>query len=303
MPAMHASDFKPNQAGEPNGPRRGGWRRCLLLSLAACIFIVCCGLAYGAGCFLAEWRNAQRAAALRDDQDATQLGPLAVALPYAGQWAFDDLDWSVKSQMIAAKDLDAEFARLGDTAKTINDSLLPETDPELVGLIAAFGMTPVERGGDKVYRVEKPDLKAELVARDVAGKTRTVTFAAAYPAAEGKWQLFAFTPRTDASTESSNNVPHLLPLPTGATRSGGRYDDAGQLIMEFVSLDTTADELTKSWKAAGWEVRPSGFGDGHEFSFLCGRGAEMIYAWSADPANSLKNLMLVRSPAAADTNP
>ncbi len=164
MPAMHASDFKPNQAAEPNGPRRGGWRRYLLLSLAASIFIVCCGLAYGAGCFLAEWRNAQRTAAFRDDQDATQLGPLAAALPYAGQWAFDDLDWSVKSQMIAAKNLDAEFARLGDAAKTIHDSQLPETDPELVGLIAAFGMTPVQRGGDKVYRVEKPDLKAVLVA-------------------------------------------------------------------------------------------------------------------------------------------
>ena len=145
-------------------------------------------------------------------------------------------------------------------------------------------------------------MKAVLVA-EVAGKTLDGRLCRGVPGGRRQVATVRLHAPHGRVDRELHNVPHLLPLPTGATRSGGRYDDAGQLIMEFVSLDTTADELTKSWKAAGWEVRPSGFGDGHEFSYLCGRVRRNDLRLDADPANSLKNLMLVRSPAAADTNP
>jgi hypothetical protein len=35
---------------------------------------------------------------------------------------------------------------------------------------------------------------------------------------------------------------------------------------------------------------------------LCARGDEVIYVWSADPPDALKNLMLVRTPTGPDTD-
>ena len=71
--------------------------------------------------------------------------------------------------------------------------------------------------------------------------------------------------------------------------------------MEFVSLHSDADTLVSSWKTAGWEVRPSGLGNPGSFSYLCARGDEVVYAWSADSPDALENLMLVRTPDAKDT--
>jgi hypothetical protein len=53
--------------------------------------------------------------------------------------------------------------------------------------------------------------------------------------------------------------------------------------------------------AAGWEVRESGLAEPGEFSYLAVRGDERIYAWSADPAGAMRNLMLVRTPDVANT--
>jgi hypothetical protein len=73
--------------------------------------------------------------------------------------------------------------------------------------------------------------------------------------------------------------------------------------LEFVSLDTKADALLRDWTNAGWETRVSGLAEPGDFSYLAVRDGETIYAWSSDPAEGLKNLMLVRTPADADTGP
>jgi hypothetical protein len=73
--------------------------------------------------------------------------------------------------------------------------------------------------------------------------------------------------------------------------------------MELITLDATGSDLLASWKAAGWEIRHSGFADSAEFSYLCARGDEVVYAWSAEEPAAIQNLMLVRTPAPADTTP
>ena len=125
----------------------------------------------------------------------------------------------------------------------------------------------------------------------------------AYPASGDTWQLYVFTPQASDRGDSASAAPHLLPLPAGARRSGGRFADDGRVLLELISLDSTAEELLADWKAAGWEVRPSGIADPADFSYLCARGNEVVYAWSADPHDSLQNLMLVRTPTPADTSP
>jgi hypothetical protein len=92
---------------------------------------------------------------------------------------------------------------------------------------------------------------------------------------------------------------HLLPLPAGARCDGGRFADDGAALLELISLNSTSEQLFSAWRKAGWEIRPSGYGGPNDFSYLCGRGNEVIYAWSADPPSALQNLMLVRTPSHA----
>lgn len=270
--------------------------------LTTLLFILGCSLAYGFGKFWAEWRQAARPLAIRQT-DSTALSPLAAALPLAGPWSFDEVDWNLRSQLSARQDVDAQFATLAAAAPKQSDELLPDTDQEFLDLIAALRIQPTEQAGNQVYRVERPDLKAILVGRTVAGQPKTVAVAVAYPQAGDQWQLFEFTPNQETAADANPAAAHLLPLPATARRASGRFADDGRLLLEFVSLDSTTQKLLADWKAAGWEVRPSGLADPGAFSYLCAHGDEMIYAWSDDPADAVKNLMLVRAPAAADTSP
>ncbi len=272
------------------------------MAMLVVTFAVCCYATYGLGRWWALARHAIPPIETHS-RDATDLDPLAAALPLGGQWAFDELDWSIKSELIETGALAAEFERLGKAPLSKMDPQLPDTDPDLIDLITAMRIQPIERAGDEVYRVDRPDLRAELITRKVAEQSKTVAFAMAYPAGDDIWQLYVATPKQTIADHSRSAAPHLLPLPAGASRSGGRFADDGRVLLELISLDSTADKLLADWKAAGWEVRPSGLADPADFSVLCARGKEVVYAWSADPHDSLKNLMLVHTPTPADTSP
>jgi hypothetical protein len=144
-------------------------------------------------------------------------------------------------------------------------------------------------------------LKARLLVRIVGEKSKVVSLAAALPQNNDRWQLFELTPR-GATGRSADTRPQLLPLPPGARRDGGRFADDGRALLELVSLDSNANELLLTWKTSGWDVRPNAAVGAHEFGYLCARGDEVIYVWSADPPDALKNLMLVRTPTGPDTD-
>jgi hypothetical protein len=248
-----------------------------------------------------EWRQLGRPVS-GPRAAAGRLDAMPAVLPLAGQWTFAELDWTARTESKSAQEVDAFFDSMAQSPLTDTDGQLPDLDGELVDLINNFQIKPVERGGNQIYSLDQPDLKAQLVVRSVGGRDKIVAFAVAYSQADGHWQLAKFTPRVSTTT-SDATTPHLLPLPAAARRSGGRYDDGGRLLMELVELDSNADALLSAWKIAGWDVRPSGMGGPDDFSYLCAREDEMVYAWSAHPRNALKNLMLVRSPAASDTKP
>jgi hypothetical protein len=295
----------PGQPAEREVPAPSGASpvvRGLRLALTALVVIVGCYLGYGLGKFWAEWRRANHPVVTRD-AEATDLGPLSAALPLDGPWSFDELDWNLRSQLIPGSEVEAQLESLAASAPAQPAEQLPDTDPALLDLVASLQIRPVEQAGNEVYRLNRSDIKAALVARDVGGRKKTVAFAVAYPQLGDQWQLFACTPRDAAQSTSARSDEHLLPLPPGARRTSGRFADDGQPLLEFVSLESSAHDLLASWKAAGWEVRPSGFADPADFSYLCARGDDVVYAWSADGPDSLENLMLVRTPTPADTSP
>ena len=176
---------------------------------------------------------------------------------------------------------------------------LPDLNNELVDLARRLHVAPTKRGDNELYLLDRPDLKAQLVVRHVAGRLKVAALAAAFPKAADEWQLFEFAPKS-ANGSATSNISHLLPLPSAAKRTGGRFTDDGQLLLELISLDADAGSLLSMWKHNGWEIKKSDFSGPDDFSFLCARGNEVIYAWSAGPRESLHNLMLVRSPSNSD---
>lgn len=265
-------------------------------------FAICCVSAYRLGVLVSDWRHPADLAALRR-ADAADLASLSPTLPLAGIWAFDELDWNMRSEWTSEKELGVKFETLASQPSVVADTELPDADQEFLALAATLGVRSTELEGRRIYRLSRPGLQAQWITREVAGKAKSCAFAVAYPSLDDQWQLFEFTPRAKDAAATTSQKSHLLPLPAAAHRDGGRFADDGRMLMEFVSLESTADALVRDWNAAGWDVRTSGMGEPGEFSYLAVRGSETIYAWSADPASAMRNLMLVRTPAGADTGP
>jgi hypothetical protein len=286
---------KARKADPPSRVARACHTALLVLVVAAG-----CYVAYGFGRLWAEWRKTTQPIEV---STAAVIDPnvLTPGLPIDGPWSFAQLDWDIRSQIVSSADVFARFERFAVAPGEENDEQLPDVSPELVELAESFGAKAVNRSGNHVYRLDRPNLKAQLLVRIVSGAPKVVTLAAALPQDLDRWQFLELTPR-GATGSSAAVLPQLLPLPLGARRDGGRFANDGQALLEFVSLDSTADELFSTWKAAGWDVRPNGAASVREFSYLCARGSEVIYAWSADPRDALKNLMLVRTPSGPDTN-
>jgi hypothetical protein len=284
----------PDSDAAPAKYRLLRWQRTaiLVVTVAALMYV-----GYGFGQLFAEWR--QDAQPVASASAATfALNPLAGALPFDGPWSFADLDWNLRSAVLNRAELDARLAALSDPpAGDIKN--YPDVSSRLLDLIDTLRLQPVEHSGCQLFRIDRPDFYGQLLVRIVEGRTKAVAFACAYPQVGRRWQIFELTPRAASPTTTAKEA-HLLPLPAGAVRRGGRFADDGRLLLELISLEGNADSLIAEWKDAGWEVRPSGFGDGNGFSYLCARGNDVVYAWSANSNESLRNLMLVRTPTDAE---
>lgn len=285
---------RPTQPTNSGTSQSGGFARGFRKALLLLLVVACCYLAYGFGRLWAEWRAATQPAPIHNSQ-ADSLAPISAVLPLAGQWSFGDLDWDLRSEVIDRDQVEASFAKLIEPADEARFQTLPDVGPELLEAAATLQLRPQERGGYQLYCLDRSDLKAQFVARNVGGRAKAVVAAVAFPQNDQQWQWYELIPRS-ATPTSEHQADHLLPLPADAVRSGARFADDGRLLLELVTVNSNADSLLGAWKNAGWEVRPSGLSSVPGFSFLCGRGNDIMYAWSADPEDAIHNLMLVRSP-------
>lgn len=260
----------------------------IVVTLIAAIYV-----ARGYVRLFSQWRQSGRAT-VANSETTEVAGSMAPLLPTAGQWSFADLQWDLQSQEIEIREIGARFESLSSLAAPEHVDELPDAGEELFDLVELLDLQPVEQDGNQVYRIDRRNLKGLLVVRKVGEASKAIAIAGAYPLESGRWQLVELTPRRSGKANDTA-TEHLLPLPAGAKRSGGRFGADGQLLLELVSLESNADALTSSWKEAGWEVRASGLGGRDAFSFLCARGDEVIYVWSASPRDALDSLMLVRT--------
>jgi hypothetical protein len=87
------------------------------------------------------------------------------------------------------------------------------------------------------------------------------------------WQLTIVKPQSDT-------LEHLLPLPADARRQCARIGDSGQLQLELVTVSNSMQALIRQWQSDGWKVKPAPWNRGNGVSYLCTRGAELVYTWS-----------------------
>jgi hypothetical protein len=225
---------------------------------------------------------------------------MPATLPVAGHWSFAGLDWDLTSSSIAVDQISAEFEKAAAPPSSPLTDQLPDISEELANVSQLTQLTPIERDGNKIYRLDRPDMKGQMVVKNSGGRQLVISAVAAIPQNAGNWQLMKLSPRP-AGMSVEKLAAHLLPLPANASRCGGRFAENGSLLLELDSLETNASSLLSEWRAAGWEVHATGLGGPDSFSYFCARGNDTIYAWSADDSTSLHSVMLVRNPGSEDT--
>jgi len=270
--------------------------RCVRFTLLSIVVVALCFVSYNVGRLWHGWRHVTRGPAVPESPEfAALLGPTSLA----GQWTFANLDWSFRSQVVPHAELTTKFDAAANSSADNSASQLPDLNEELIDLARRLHVEPVIRGENHIYAYDRPNFKGQLVVRSVAGRTKAAALIAAFPKEGDQWQVFEFTPRTVAVAHA-DDLAHLVPLPASARRTGGRFSDDGQILLELITLDSNNDALVSLWKHNGWEVRPAEFAGPDDFCYLCARGKEVVYAWSANPRSSLRNLMLVRTSAQPD---
>jgi hypothetical protein len=288
---MTTSITKPSICGRHSLIGRG-----LRFILFAIVVTALCFVSYNVGRLWRDWRHAPRGAAVSESPEfAALLGPAS----FAGQWTFADLNWSLRSQALARTELASKFDAVANSAERVDASQLPDLNQELVELARKLHVEPIIQGENQIYSCDQPNLKGQLVVRNIAGRPKAVSLVAAFPKEGDRWQVFEFAPKAGATIHSDSST-HLVPLPVTARRTGGRFSDEGQLQLELITLESNDEAIVSLWKHNGWDVRPAPFAGPDDFCYLCARGTEVIYAWSANPRGSLRNLMLVRTSAQAD---
>ena len=283
-------------------------RPMLRIAIVLVVFILCCYVAFHVGAFIAASRGAGRHAVERrlKNRNSTRSRPRC---RLGGQWAFDELDWSLKSQLVdETAGSDAEFEQLGRFAAVAAGPATAGRRPGADRAHHCALQIPAGRKiGNLVYRDRsaRPAVRVDHRGRERARRKRWHS-PWPIPRAATPGSSTSFTPRPLAEASATSMPPSrtLLPLPADARRSGGRFADDGQRAAraDLARCDRRR-KLLADWKAAGWEVRPSGLANPCRLQLLCARGDDVVYAWSADPHDSLQNLMLVRTPTPADTSP
>jgi len=280
-------------ATTPNQNKFSQLVKALRLSLMVLVVASACYVSYGFGRLWHEWRSMPRVS--DSPQALAEFEPLLATPSLSGHWAFANLDWTLQSRDAGLYELKTLFDAAASSTSALSSA--PEISQKLEELVHSLHVQPQHRCDNRIYVLEKPDFKAQLVLRDRSGHADLVSLHAAFRKTAEQWQVMEFAPRDtrDLSAESA----HLLPLPPAAERSAARFDDDGHLLLEFADLKSDAGTLLTIWKQNGWEVHQSELSQRGGFNYLCARGETVIYAWSADPPTAIQNLMLVRSPTDA----
>jgi hypothetical protein len=270
---------------------KGARAAVLVLGVTAALYS-----SYRVGQAFAEWRQ-PRVVAPIDPASTLAMNPLAGAFGEGGHWSFANLDWDIRSQIVPAADVESQIKALVASSPTTDAELsrIPDASPDLLRFIKSSYLLPTEEDGVEIYRLERPNLKAAVVLRKIENRAKAIGGVVAFSQNNRDWQSFEVFPR--AKTTNGAVSTHLLPLPVGAVQSGARTAADGQLLLEMITTKSSAESLLTAWKQAGWEVRPATLGNNASFSYLCARGNEIVYAWSADAGDSLEHLILTRSPS------
>jgi hypothetical protein len=278
----------------PTSSKRRRVRRAAAIALVVALM---CG-AYVAGSRIAQWQAPVAPLDVSTPVANAAFMPLSGAMLQSGGWTFAGQGWDISTLIVDAVDVDSRLSSLSDesAAQAAN---FPDVPQAILHAIESSHVQPIEHAGNQLYKIVKPNLKAQLLVCKVESTLKAVSFGIAYPSSSQKWQFLEGRPN-GKSAGGNENSAHLLPLTDNGNRIASRFAGDGQLLLEVITLSSNADELTIKWREAGWEVRPSGLGNSAAFSLLCGRGNDVVYAWSPNPPEALQTLILVRSPTDAE---
>jgi hypothetical protein len=154
-------------------------------------------------------------------------------------------------------------------------------------------------GAQRVYRTQKPDLRAVLFTRVDGAHERVLAGRLAAVESNGAWVILDVTPADGAVPIRQANA-ELLPSLADARSLAARYDEQGNVLAQLATIALPPEALVRRWEQDGWTVhslpgkRPS------LAAYVGCRGAERVQAWMFESGKSGSQFMvfLVHMPAA-----
>ncbi len=274
-----------------NRPARLTWRH--LAVTANCAIIVCsAGIMIRTGYDTHTLAKQPPASTSRSsDQFARLIQPWTQTV---GVWTVDDSPFGLAKRFISDRDLKQQFAHIRSLRR--RDGFVPMTctdiPQEWKSLIAnSYDLEPIQHNDMTYYLLEQDHCRGLLITRIEDGAEKLAGGFMANHMSGNEWEMTELKTAENDSVPSPR-LPHLVPLPEGATRLLVRRSPL-RLCAELLELDCDARVLLDSWQAAGWEVRRSEFGSSGEFSYLCVHGNTTVHAWSDESSSRITRLMLV----------
>ena len=107
----------------------------------------------------------------------------------------------------------------------------PDVPQQILHAIESSHAQPIERAGNLLYQIVKPNLKAQLLTRKVENTLKVVSFGIAYPSSAEKWQFLEGRPNGRSARKNESSA-HLLPLTDNGNRIASRVAGDGQLLLK-----------------------------------------------------------------------
>ncbi len=234
---------------------------------------------------------------------AELMAPDVNALATGGSWNFPGCKLGVLAVDCRESELSQLLANFSccPMKPKFDYETAPDAGGSLLELVRGEGSKRVVTDGLAVYTLDRTHLRARVVAACPDGSLEGEHFLAgivAQSTGNGTWRAWGMTP---GMVQSDDDIPqHLMPLPNSAQRICSRNAANGDVYMEFVAMETSAQQLVAQWKQEGWDVRPWDTSSPNSFAYVCKRHNNVTLVWSRDPLDSVQRLVITRESLGSD---
>lgn len=179
----------------------------------------------------------------------------------AGRWEFVEGSWSLGVGSFASSQVPSFFARPVSSAAPA--AAVDDWERIVLDLVRNYKPAATTQGSHRVYRIESPGLRAEVVVSPSEKQERLLAARAVIQKSLGEWSTFETERTTDVPGGTAGSA--LLPRPDRAELLAIRRDAADRVVGEFSRCESNIAALLAFWRSAGCPVTLKSAQDASDF--------------------------------------